>query len=499
VVAVAFAIGSRGTDVLKLQKDINAANKGKTGYVPLVLDGIFGPKTDAAYKAYSAPKVTPTTNLTGLPTTVPKQPVVASASPVLDSNGNAYIMTGNGFATVGKGANGSYLLGNGERFATADEAGKIKPLVSNAMSGIPITGSDLSSLAGLKTGTPTSPVNSTDPTTDKINALLDKYLNYDPNTPIDVTGLPQYGALKQQYDNAGQSAFNNQIGRLSSLTGGRPSTAAVGTATDAQNEYAQEFNSTVIPGLISNEQAKRQNTMSNIFDKLQALQGFKKDAQAETDRARQEWLGTIGQFGQDYTAEMNRVRDDGDTSNDWQLGYLQAARQDKLAGMGTAQAKADKDAYDNAMEAWKVSGKASAEVAKILGVPVGAKTADYEISSTNANTSRINANKSGGSGTGSDKSTLTNSQIYSQAKSLLDEKVPSGGADADGKPIMRPKYTKQQFEKWLDSVLPKTEEGDKMYDDIVNALDIDNAEFYTPPQSTLGNVADFRRLDEAGR
>jgi hypothetical protein len=42
--------GSKGNDVLALQKKLNADNKGKVGYVPLKEDGIYGPKTDAANK-----------------------------------------------------------------------------------------------------------------------------------------------------------------------------------------------------------------------------------------------------------------------------------------------------------------------------------------------------------------------------------------------------------------------------------------------------------------
>jgi hypothetical protein len=210
-----------------------------------------------------------------------------------------------------------------------------------------------------------------DPFEGKINSLLDKYLAYDPNKPYDVTSDPQYDSLKQQYDNAGQSAFNNQIGRLSALTGGRPSTAAVGTATGAQNNYAQEFSGTVLPGLISAEQQRRQNTVSNILNQLEALQGLSKNSygmyrdtvgdtryntelqMTQADKQKQDYLNTVGQFAENYQLEYNRVRDDGDPSNDWQLPIIQSKRQDKIAGMSAANTKAEQEAYEREIEAKK--------------------------------------------------------------------------------------------------------------------------------------------------
>jgi hypothetical protein len=396
---MAFSIGSRGADVLKLQKEINAANKGKAGYVPLDEDGKYGPLTDAAYKAYTAPKVETKTDVSGLSGVKVDAPVASSAaSPILDSNGNAYVIIPGGFSTIGKSANGSYALGEGERFATADEVGKIKPMISDIMSGKPIT--DFSSLSNFNMSGNTSADTGgyKDPFADKINALLDKFLNYDPNAYIDPTTLPQYGALKSEYDRAGQSAFNNQIGRLAALTGGRPSTAAVGTATDAQNEFAQEFASNVVPGLINSERANRQNTMNNILGQLRELQGlsntaYERNMEARDDE-RQQFVDTIGQYSRDFTAEMNRIKANiakGDRSEEWKLPYLGAAVQEKLAGMAKAKAEADETAYERAMELWKINGiVTSDEQARILGVPKGSKTADY------ANILADNARAAGG-------------------------------------------------------------------------------------------------------
>jgi hypothetical protein len=100
----------------------------------------------------------------------------------------------------------------------------------------------------------------------------------------------------------------------------------------------------------------------------------------------------------------------------------------------------------------------------------------------NANTSRMNAETSqkNADKSAADKSTLTNTQIFNQAKDMLAAQVPTGELGEGNRPIMRPKYTKEQFEDWLYDVLPETEEGKQTFNDIMAALDIDHARFYEP-------------------
>lgn len=90
----------------------------------------------------------------------------------------------------------------------------------------------------------------------------------------DVTQDPLYEPLKQQYEQAGQTAFNNVIGRLSALTGGRPSTAAVGTATGAQKGYAQEFAGTVLPSLTEQAYGRHRDTLSDQLSLLNTRMGI---------------------------------------------------------------------------------------------------------------------------------------------------------------------------------------------------------------------------------
>ena len=153
------------------------------------------------------------------------------------------------------------------------------------------------------------------PYEDVIKTTLDKILSTDYNKPYDVTTDPLYGSLKQQYDSAGQSAFNNQIGRLSSLTGGRPSTAAVGTATAAQNDYAQEFTGTVLPSLIDQDNKRRQLVADNLIKQIGVLQGL------GTDKYGQ-YRDSVG----DYQTDRNYNRGVLESDRNYDRGVLESDR-----------------------------------------------------------------------------------------------------------------------------------------------------------------------------
>lgn len=280
-----YKIGSSGDDVKKLQTQLKAA-----GFDPGGIDGIYGNKTAAAVTAYQkannlsvdgiagqqtlgslynktttpavGTQITPINKPTTTPaTTVSNQPDITGLTGLRDYGAGKGLDIGwskdTGVTVDGNKVDTSGLVLSGDKYyGSLDQLNKIfapheapKPYV--------------------------------DPYEDKINAALDKILGIDLNKPYDVTTDPLYWPMKQQYDSAGQTAFNNQIGRLSALTGGRPSTAAVGTATAAQNDYAQQFAANVLPSLINQEQQRRQTTADNLFNQLAALQGLGSDKYAQ--------------------------------------------------------------------------------------------------------------------------------------------------------------------------------------------------------------------------
>jgi hypothetical protein len=104
------------------------------------------------------------------------------------------------------------------------------------------------------------------------------------------------------------------------------------------------------------------------------------EKETQYDRKQQEmqdFRDTIGQYSGDYQAEINDIVNDGDTSNDWKLPFLKAARAQKIqAQLEQGQKTADAE-WANAYKAWlQLTSGATAEMARILGIPKGTKAKD---------------------------------------------------------------------------------------------------------------------------
>ena len=78
---------------------------------------------------------------------------------------------------------------------------------------------------------------------------------------------------------------------------------------------------------------REQNAQSQALQKQQLLNEQYKLGETKRKDAEDAFVKTIGQYGNDYQAEINNIKDDGDPTNDWKLGYLEQARKDKLAKM----------------------------------------------------------------------------------------------------------------------------------------------------------------------
>ncbi len=144
------------------------------------------------------------------------------------------------------------------------------------------------------------------------------------------------------------------------------------------------------------------------------------------------YRANIGQYYENFQAQIDKVANDGDPSNDWQLDYLRNARQQKIqtqaeqaAAAAAAASEAEQQAWKNAFELFKANGKiTSPEMAQILGLPMNATVADIDIARMNAATSRINANKAKAEAEkpaeGTIASTFGTSSVYNDAKAMLD-------------------------------------------------------------------------------
>lgn len=167
---------------------------------------------------------------------------------------------------------------------------------------------------------------------------------------------------------------------------------------------------------------------------------------ALTQRNRENYESTAGQYAADYQAQINKVLGDDDPTNDWQADILGNLRAQKIAqqqaGQAAAEEKArtlvtaeEKQRWDNALNLWKTLGVANQEIASILGVSVGAKTADYNLDSMKTDYAVNKPYYNPDSGT-SEKGNLTYKDVYNSALGMLGKK------DAFGMPVYTPDQIK---------------------------------------------------------
>lgn len=114
-----------------------------------------------------------------------------------------------------------------------------------------------------------------------------------------------------------------------------------------------------------------QNMLASQNQALAAAQS-QKNWQAEFDarqtaNTRDEFLNTIGAYSNDYQAQINKVRDDGDPTNDWQIAYLNAARNQKISGINQSKAEAEQQAFENRLKAMETQYKVNKPYYKPAG------------------------------------------------------------------------------------------------------------------------------------
>lgn len=90
-------------DVATFQQSLNSKNAGQPGYTPLNVDGIFGPKTEAASQ-YQIPTPTTPTTPTDAPTPTTTDPIMQQIQGLISEEG----ATGGQIDTANANANGEY-------------------------------------------------------------------------------------------------------------------------------------------------------------------------------------------------------------------------------------------------------------------------------------------------------------------------------------------------------------------------------------------------------
>lgn len=159
------------------------------------------------------------------------------------------------------------------------------------------------------------------------------------------------------------------------------------------------------------------------------------------DKINQRDINTISQYSNDYQAEINRRLATPDSQDDNLIPYLQDARQGKLTATQKQQqsdaeyqqnqakiiADEQQNKVDTAYKLFVSTGVATPEIASILGITPGMKTAEYQ--NMIADNARQSANASGGSDDTSGLSkndTVLYKDITSYIGDVLTKKDASG-------------------------------------------------------------------------
>jgi hypothetical protein len=159
------------------------------------------------------------------------------------------------------------------------------------------------------------------------------------------------------------------------------------TRQDAQTESQRAYD----------EQVRQQgwNRQDTLFDKDIAREDALNIGRL-TPQQQQE-VGNLGQYQNDFQAEINRRQATPDTSDDWLIPYLAAARQQKIQSQGldqqgrpipqaSVEAPIPTVTSSTAMDLWKALGVANETVARVLGVPVGTRYQAPKSTSTSGTT-----------------------------------------------------------------------------------------------------------------
>ena len=162
----------------------------------------------------------------------------------------------------------------------------------------------------------------------------------------------QLGALDRQ-EGAQLGAIERQRSNIES--GYASDVAAANAAIEAQAMQAnldqynadRAYQMQAMQNAINQYNAERDYMMQQAALEWEIKRANQERQKAAEDAARQEWLTTIGRYADDYQAQINAVQNDGDPSNDWQIPYLQAARQNKISDLEAAAAKQAQQDFEN--------------------------------------------------------------------------------------------------------------------------------------------------------
>jgi len=187
-----------------------------------------------------------------------------------------------------------------------------------------------------------------------------------------ASDLQKYGqyASGSELDSAAGIMANNQVG-----TGYETQKANLNKSYDTANQNANNdalsrgmARSSFVSDRLSKLDSERSTALSDVdAAKANAIQNAKTSilnnytttAKADLATEKTDYANTIGAYYKDYQAEVDKITNNNDPSDDWKIPYLQAARTQKISDQQTLQAKAEQQAIDNQINYLKATKTSS--------------------------------------------------------------------------------------------------------------------------------------------
>lgn len=315
------------------------------------------------------------------------------------------------------------------------------------------------------------------PYSGQINDLIGKITNY---KPFDYSSYnPRDDAAFQQFEKnaikSGNRAYADTFAGTA-IPGVAESSVGRQIAETARKGYTDQIQN-AIPTFMDKARQDYESGYAKNFDILNTLtdiDAYSLDRQGAVQQNLANEAKRLALAHYDNIAGYINTLD----PNDPLIPYLQAERQGKVFSQDVAKADAEKTLFERAMEEKKFGlneNKYLLDVNKENRLLSGSGT-------------KSDVSKSSGP---TEKPTFTNTQLLNQAKKMLEEKVDTGRMGADGKPIQRPKYTQEQFDDWLISMLPNNEEGRKAFNDIISMLG--NVKYWDTNDPNMVSQESYRR------
>jgi peptidoglycan hydrolase-like protein with peptidoglycan-binding domain len=325
-----YRIGSKGDEVKKLQQTLL-----DKGFDPGGIDGIYGPKTESAVKAYQKANNFTVDGIAGVQTlgglygtTTPPitntqtvdTPIAETVPTITSTTANTNQTANNVPDISGLVGLRDYGTGKGLDIGWTKETG---PTVN----GNPIntTGmvnkdgkyyadiSHLNSVFAPFEEEKNKPAPYVDPYAEKVNALLEQYLTQEP-FQYNPYADPNFAYYSGMYTRAGDTAFQDTIGDLSSLTGGRVNSWATAAASQARNKYMQDLTN-IIPTLEEKAYNRHMDSYNNILNQIQTLQGLGNESYGR-------YRDTVG----DFQVDRNYNRGVLESDRNYNRGVLESDR-----------------------------------------------------------------------------------------------------------------------------------------------------------------------------